>query len=543
MVNRFPTLTTMIPLLILAVALAAWAIHEGRQQHRETASVLAAQATLLASTLGPGLEAASSAAREIEENTAARILENTRILAALRQSGGLTTEMALSLAEQNDLDSIIAFDRHGVQRLAVGPPVPNELIDQAQEVVGGKADEMILGPQPEEGVEHIAAVVRTEDGGAILARAHAPSSLAFSGAIGTDNLLRRLAGSDGVLYLGYAISPGGPPLEASWDGEPIPAQADRDQGSRRVRDREVFEVVVPVSAPAGFQATLRVGLDGRPLAQASASAVRRTAMVGIVLSVFSLALVFIALLSRSRTLEREKAARRLAQVETARRQSERLAAAGALTAGLAHEVRSPLNAIALAAQRIERTHDPEHESFRFAKKVRGEIRRLEAILREFLELASPVGQSRKETDIRSMAGEVIDLLADEAEAGGISLSIDGISCQAQVDPESIRRSVINLVRNAIQACPAGGAVALRTAMDDGHVLVAVADDGPGVDEITVEQLFDAFVTNQAGGVGLGLALVRRVADEHGGTVTLRNRNNGGALAELRLPARERGVTA
>jgi signal transduction histidine kinase len=543
MVKRFRILTTMIPLLILTIALAAWAIHEGRRQRQETAEVLAAQATLLARTLGPGLEAASTAAREIEESAASRVLENTRILSVLWQSGGLTATTAESLAEQNDIDTIIRLDRSGAPKLIAGTPVSETLLRQMDEVIAGEADEMVLGPQLEDGVEHIAAVVRTTDGGAIFARVHAPSSLAYSGAIGTANLLHRLAGSGGVLYLGYSVSPGGKPLEASWDGEPIPPVSSDGDGRRTVRGREVFEVVVPVSAPAGFQASLRVGLDGQPLAAASVSAVRRTAMVGIVLSVFSLALVFIALLSRSRVLEREEAGRQLAEVETARRRSERLAAAGALTAGLAHEVRSPLNAIGLAAQRMERNHSPEDEVGRFAAKVRGEIGRLEAILREFLELASPVGQARKVTDIRMIAGEVVDLLGDEAVAEGISLVQAGSSCRAPVDPESIRRSLINLVRNAIQASPAGGKVLVETAASDGHAQVTISDNGPGVDEATADQLFDAFVTNQAGGVGLGLALVRRVAEEHGGTATLSNNYTGGALAELRLPAAGGGEMA
>jgi signal transduction histidine kinase len=533
----------MIPLLILAAALALWAVHEGRQQRRETAEVLATQAALLARTLGPGLEAASTAAREIEESAAARVLENTRILAALRRAGGLTETTAVSLAELNDFDSIVQLGPDGTPSLSVGAPVPDELLSQAGDVIAGKADEMVFSPQQEEGLEHIAAVVRTADGGAVLARVHAPSGLAFSGSIGAANLLRRLAGSESVLYLGYTVSPGGAPLEASWDGEPIPPVLTGSEGRRTVRGREVYEVVVPVSAPAGFLATLRVGLDGRPLAEASASAVRRTAMVGIVLSVFSLALVFIALLSRSRAMEREETARRVAELETARSRSERLAAAGALTAGLAHEVRSPLNAIGLAAQRIERTHAPDDECGRFAGKVRGEIGRLEAILREFLELASPVGRTRERTDIRAIAGDVVELLTDEAEAGGIRLALKGTPCSAPVDPESIRRSLINLVRNAIQASPPGGEVVLQTATIDGHALVQVADEGPGVDEVTKDRLFDAFVTNQAGGVGLGLALVRRVAEEHGGTATLRNRMNGGALAEIRLPAMDTGEPA
>jgi len=527
-------LVTMIPLLLLAILLGAWAIHEGRRQQLETASALTSQAALLARTLGPGLEAASTAAREIEENTAARVLEITRVLAALGHSGRIDRQAAESLAEQNDLDSLALFDSSGTPRLAIGQPLPREVLAPLQDLFAGRADEIVIGPQLEDGMEHVAAAVRTTAGGAVVIRVHAPSSMAFSGSIGTANLLERLAGTGSVLYIVYTMDPGGQKLEASWDGGEVPAALENG-GRRSVRGRDIFEVAVPVGAPAGYRAALRVGMDGEPLGKATASAVRRTAMVGIALSVFSLALVFIALLSRARTVEREESARRLAEAETARRRNERLAAAGALTAGLAHEVRSPLNAIGLAAQRTMRTNGPESDCGRFAAKVRREIGRLEAILREFLELASPVGQSRKETDMARITRGVVDLLADEASAADVRLNSSAGSGTAWVDFESVRRSLINLVRNAIQASPPGGTVELRATAENGWALFEIADDGPGIEEDLEEQLFDAFVTNQAGGVGLGLALVRRVAEEHGGSVTLKNRAQGGALARLRLP--------
>lgn len=526
----------MFLLLIIAAALAFWAIVEGRRQRSETAEVLASQAAVLARALAPGLAAASSAAREIDEEAAARVLVSARILATLEPVGEISHSQAQVIAEQNDMDSIVYIEPNGRPVLLAGEPVPGPVLEQVADVVIGEADELVLGSDREDGVEHVAAVVRTAAGGAVVVRAHLPAVLSYTESVGVDNLLRRLAGSGGLLYLEYSESPGDVLLGATWDGGPVPEPLDNGDRLRIVRQRDVFEIGVPVSTPAGLQAELRVGLDGAPLAQASASAVRRTTLVGLVLVVFSLALVSIAMLTRSRTMEREQASRRMADLENARRQSERLAAAGALTAGLAHEVRSPLNAIGLSAQRIGRNASDSRECGRLAVKIRSEIGRLETVLRDFLVLASPVGVAREITDLRRLVDGVLELLAAEAEEAGISLACAGPGAVARVDPESIRRAVINLVRNAIQASGPGGEVRIDIAAHNGESMISVRDRGRGLDDSLGDRVFDAFVTTSADGTGLGLALVKRVAEEHGGQVTLANLDDGGAVAELRLPA-------
>ena len=532
-------LTTIAVLFIAAAALAAWAIAEGRRQRDETAGVLAAQAALLARTLGPGLEAASMAAREVEERAVVRILDNARLLAALQGAGGLSPDLAAALAEQNDIASIYRIHRNGPPAYLAGETVPDPILERSMEVLTGGIDELLLGFDREQDLEHIAAVVRASNESAVLIRVHVQSIRAYSAGIGVLNLLERLAGSDGVLYLGYQESPGDRFLWASWDGKPLPEEYSTGE-LRTVRTRDVFETVVPVSVPAGFEAELRVGLDGGPLKLASASAVRRTTLIGIVLVFFSLALAGIALLARQRALERETATRKMNEMETARRRSERLAAAGALTAGLAHEVRSPLNAISLAAQRIQRRHGDGNECGRFAFKIQDEIGRLESTLGDFLELASPVGRERSDADLFLLAEGVVDLLAAEAESGNVDLILSGEKCVVRMDPGSVRRAVINLVRNAIQSSPAGGVVEVGIETVNGEGVIRVVDNGSGVDETLGERIFDAFVTTHAQGTGLGLALVRRVAEEHSGNITLVNREGGGTVAEFRLHASRPG---
>jgi signal transduction histidine kinase len=264
----------------------------------------------------------------------------------------------------------------------------------------------------------------------------------------------------------------------------------------------VFEVEVPVSSPAGTRAVLRVGLDGDQLVTAGVSAARRTALVGIVVVLFSLSVGSIALVLRRRSLEREEAARRISESEMARRRNERLAAAGALAAGLAHEVRSPLNAIVLAAQRIERNQSPESQCGIFARTIRSEAGRMEAVLRHFLELARPVEHERRSTDLHEIAEGVRRLLTEEAEAAGKTLEPVRGTARAVVDGNSIRRAMIDLVQNAIHASSSGGSIELVLSSHSDEVSVQVLDRGSGIDETKIESLFDPFVSGRIDGTGL-----------------------------------------
>jgi signal transduction histidine kinase len=530
-----PALTIAL-LAVFGVAVGAWALVEAHLQRAETAEVLVAEARGLAGTLGPSLAAAAAATRELDELLTARLLAGARLVAGLQAAGALSPDALERLVERDDLDSIVVVGRHGRVLLDAGEGVPPRVLGRIDEAVRGLADDVVLVPSIEDGIEHLGVATAISGGGAVLVRIHASTGRTFDAQIGVEHLLDRLLETEGVLYLGYRERPGGVRGEATWDGGPVPPPAQEPSEPREVRGRTVFEVDVPVRSPAGTEAFLRVGLDGAPLVRASASAMRRTTLIGIVLVVFSVSLGGVALVVRRRAADREEAERRLAEVEAARKRSERLAAAGALTAGLAHEVRSPLNAIVLAAQRIERKHPAETECVTFAGTIRTEVKRLEAVLRQFLELARPVGDERRPTDVKALAEEVRALLLEEVEHAGASLDPVRGAGFAAVDRGSIRRALINLVHNAMEASPRGGAIELVVREEEGGVGIHVLDRGPGIDEAEAEHLFDAFVTTRAEGSGLGLALVRRVAEEHGGRCHLTLRSGGGAEAVLWLPS-------
>lgn len=531
------TLAGLLLLLAAGVALARWTWVEAERQRLDIETALRAEAVLLAESLAPGLASASDALREIDEAVAERLLDNVRLLAEIARRSDPDPETLRAVAEANGLDTIALLEPDGAIRLAVGDPLDGGVVDALAPLLAGTSQEELISPEAAEDVEHRAAAVALPRGGAVVVHVHATSAYSFARSLGIENLLSRLVRSESVLYLAFREEPGPREAAATWDGGPLPPRRTGADAGRleRLRDRLAFEVEVPVETPAGRSASLRVGLDGASIERASVAGLRRTALIGVVLVGLGLASTAYALLRRERDRERQAAAERLAVAEEARRRSERLALAGALTAGLAHEVRSPLNAIALAAQRLERASQDE-PALGFARLVRAEVRRLEGVLREFLELARPVSDRRESVALGGVAHEVVELLASEATEAGVTIAPVAGDAFATVDRDAVRRALINLVRNAIQASPADATVRVELDQDPrGDARIRVLDDGPGIPAAMAERLLEPFVTTRADGTGLGLALVRRVADEHGGTFRLTNRPAHGAEALLELP--------
>ena len=530
---RAPALVVLS--LLVAVLLFSWTVLEARRQRAQIQETLTGQATILAGSLGPGLAAASHASRELDEIISWKILDNARLLAELRLAGMDDQERLEELAADNGLDSVVFFDSQGRQLQLLGEGVPEGIEEELQEIFSGRADELVLGTSLEDGIEHLGAAERTPSGGAVLVRIHPSTARTFARRLGVENLLGRLVGSGGVLYLSYLEEPSGTIAEASWDEGSVPSRPPSGQQLFELRGRTALEVEMPIDSPAGRSATLRVGLDGSALKRAATQTMWRSLLVGLVLTGFAVSAAGFAVVSRLRVREREAASRSLAAAETARRRSERLADAGALTAGMAHEVRSPMNSIGLAAQRLERKLSGDTDLRQIAGRIRAEVGRLEGVLQGFLELASPVSDRRSDNDVAEVAREVLEVLSEEAEDRDVHLEEVLGSASARTDRESIHRAILNLVRNAIQASPSGGRVTVKAETSDGRAILRILDEGSGLDPELDGRYFDPFVTGRDTGTGLGLALVKRVAEEHGGTIALANREGGGAEATLSLP--------
>jgi signal transduction histidine kinase len=204
--------------------------------------------------------------------------------------------------------------------------------------------------------------------------------------------------------------------------------------------------------------------------------------------------------------------------------AERLAAVGTLAAGLAHEVRNPLNSAQLQLDLLERrlARGPlSAESILSTSRIlRDELRRLDRLVSDFLAFAQPRPLDLKVVVANELVGGVVEFISPEVAERGITLSaqFDADSGSIHVEPQRFRQVLINLLRNAVEAMQSGGTLGISTHGPDeaGNVVIEVRDTGPGFSEDA--PIFDAFYTTKEGGTGLGLSIVYRIVSDHGGTI-------------------------
>jgi signal transduction histidine kinase len=222
--------------------------------------------------------------------------------------------------------------------------------------------------------------------------------------------------------------------------------------------------------------------------------------------------------------------------------AERLAAAGQISARMAHEVRSPIAAISLNVEMLEEiVHGCPGPMMGDAgdllRGIRAEVERLAGLTDEYLTFARLPRSRPEEDSVNEMLEELVAFVRPEAEQRDVALKgeFDPAIPLFSFDRDLLRRAVLNLVKNGVEATPRGGRVVVATRLDGGWVEIAVADTGSGIEARHARHLFEPFFTTKPHGTGLGLAIARQIAEEHGGALTWHNNSGGGARFTLRLP--------
>jgi signal transduction histidine kinase len=222
---------------------------------------------------------------------------------------------------------------------------------------------------------------------------------------------------------------------------------------------------------------------------------------------------------------------------------DRLSALGALSAGMAHEIKNPLGSIMGSIEILESEVQEGDSKREFVEILKKEIQRLSEIVSNHLDLVRPGTPQRELHDLQGIVESVVELTTQQAAKQGVRLRVDvaGDPPRIMIDGQQVRQAVLNLVINAIQALPRGGQVRVRVEGDARHVRVVVDDDGPGLDEEMLRRAFEPFFTTKEGGTGLGLSIAFQIADQHGGDLRAENRSAGGARFCLELPVRRAKV--
>ena len=246
--------------------------------------------------------------------------------------------------------------------------------------------------------------------------------------------------------------------------------------------------------------------------------------------------VFDAVSAQLRRLPAEgPAGRHIAQL------SKRVSALGRLTAGVAHEVKNPLNAMTIHLELLRSKLDggaPAADVRAHADVIGHEIKRLDAVVQGFLKFARPEDMRVERVALAALAADVAHSIEPEADLNRVAVetSCPDASLAVEADPSMLRQALLNLAVNAVQAMPHGGTLRFSTEpARDGRVLVRVRDTGEGIPADQLARVFDLYFTTKRGGSGIGLSMVFRTVQLHNGDIDVESTPGAGTTFTISLP--------
>lgn len=239
------------------------------------------------------------------------------------------------------------------------------------------------------------------------------------------------------------------------------------------------------------------------------------------------------------------------EIEVARR----MASIGRLTAGVGHEVKNPINAMVVHLELLRSklaSGAPPDGAQRHVDVLSSEMGRLDRVVQTLADFSRPMEPRFQEQDLLPIVQAVVQLVAAEAEKANISIAIAEVTPSAPLrvvaDAELLRQALLNIVLNAMQAMPGGGAIQIQLSRERGSAVVSIRDTGTGIPPEKLDRIFDLYFTTKTTGSGIGLALTYRIVQMHGGVIAVASDANAaspehGTTFSLRLPLTGRNTSA
>jgi len=320
-------------------------------------------------------------------------------------------------------------------------------------------------------------------------------------------------------------------------------RGERQMESRNVTfsGKNLLEIAAPLRLNGQVAGFIRLGLERGNTDQILAENRRN-------MFVFLAFVVMIALLSMWLLYHNQN--RHLAGIVEMTRQlekAERLSALGQLAAGVAHEIRNPLNAISMASQRLKREFIPVNqekmaEFETMTGVIRDEIRRLNGIIEEFLTFSKSRRLELRDCPVREILQKIVNLISAEAATKGITLRTDWGNDPVVIpmDMDKLQQAFLNFIKNAMESINGEGTVTLSVRkVEGGLVSIRITDDGCGMTAEEVDRIFNPEYTTKEKGLGLGLPLAHEIIRGHGGEIRVLSRKESGTTFEILLPAERR----
>jgi len=561
--RMFNTAGVLVATAIAALGLVVVGWFDYRATRGELLGLLQQQAVSLRGTVAAAARSNEAAAAAARTQVTERLLDNARLLAELDRSKILTQPLLNEITSRNRLFRAGVFGPDGRIELTSGgrgQPPPGRGFGAAAmlgSLLRGEVTEAVADLHGSwwGGGARLPAGVRRANGGAIILTVDASEIAALEQQTSLDRLVQEIvAGTSDLAYVvlesaEFRFAHGDAPAPPAAGPDAGPAAVLPPSGSEMVvREVEVDgRPVIEFAGSAGLSAAdpgvVRLGLrlDGVQRAERRLLA-RLVASLAAAFVLSTLALGTVWLWQQYGVLSRKHAL-----AEAALRRRDRLSAMGELASTVAHEVRNPLNAIAMSGQRLRREFlqalpqvpgEDRAELQQLLGVVEHETGRINRIVQQFLEYARPPRIAPRQTALAPWIEAVVEATRPMAEARGVRLVSETAGAgDALIDPDQMRQALDNLVRNAIEATPAGGTVTVAARTGARDHLIEVRDTGAGIDAEHLPKIFDLYYTTKADGTGIGLAVSQQIVSGHHGTIEVDSAPGRGTTMTVRVPRR------
>jgi len=487
--------------------------------------------------------------------TTDRLFSIASLIADMERKGVVTDEYLSRYADEHELKRINIYDQDGLKLYSSYPA--HKFINaspQLDKVLSGQIADTVIDVHraKNESDERYAVAIHRSGGGAVVVNIDAVQLLGFRRKIGVGNIINSIARDSSIVYIGIQDSIG--ILSASEMIDSLSSfQSDtfllKNSKNKifqwritKFQGNRIFEGILPFWVDDVSYGVIRIGQDYLPIQAIQQAAIRQgmirfglLLIVGLILFGLSISIQNVNLLER----EKERITDEVYNLQRDLRQKEKLSAMGELAAGVAHEIRNPLNAISMTIQRLGKEFTPAsgiEEQAELIRTVRKEINRISGIIRQFLKFARPAPLQKKWLYLNELIQKVIQLYDAKVSKLNIKIHYDAANkFNVFLDPDKLQQTLINMLENAIDAVEKNGDIYITWEKQHKVFNLIIKDTGVGIPEEQIAKIFNLYYTTKARGTGFGLAQVYQSISEHGGSIDVNSELGAGTEFSIKLP--------
>lgn len=553
---------------LLALILIS-SLFEYKARHQEILHLLQDQASATATAIAHSGSEQARLSEDIKTSYIHRALDVLQMIDRLDRDGLIDSKRLEEMVSDGNVFRINVFDESGDIIASAGMTMDGGhgrgrgrgqgmgfgFFRRIEPLILGEIDTLVLGlgggPWWEEEKDlsktNFLVAIRRTLGGAVTCHLTVQAEEQFRTSTNFQKIMEEMLTVEGVKYL--VLNPdGNEPTIISDDVKIVKSLLSLNRDVMRdnifwVSSDSINYIEVSKTVTLGSENNeIRIGFATDHLDNLKMRMITQLIVRGGLLTLFAIAL-FIFILSRYDIDllrgEKERIEKEVHRLEKVNIQKEKQAAMGELAAGVAHEIRNPLNAIKILSQRIKKEFQPKSDELEYhemTKTMVSEIDRINKILEDYLSYSRPIPLKNEKFDIRKMMDEIESLYGEATKIKGIHLDIN-VSDKITIngDKQYLKQAIANLIKNAIEASTKNDKITLFAAETAKNVIINISDTGCGISKDNLTKIYDLFYSTKDMGTGLGLAITHKIINDHLGMLEVESELEQGTTFTITLP--------